>query len=83
MISAWQIRAARGALRWSARDLAQRSGLSWTTIQRIENADSGTPGLVTTLTAIRSALEGAGIVFLDDDGTGRGIRFDDAAGQNR
>lgn len=75
MITAWQIRAGRAALGWSASDVARHAGLSWKTIQRLENIDSRAAGLASTLMAIQAALEGAGIVFIDDDGNGPGIRF--------
>jgi PAS domain S-box-containing protein len=67
-----QIRAARGLVNWSVRELSDASGVSASTIRRIElevgypeNRDHG------KLCMLRSALEGAGVVFLcSADGRG-------------
>jgi PAS domain S-box-containing protein len=66
-----QTRAARALLRWSIRDLAQRSGVSHSTIRRIEAEE----GLSSSrdermLRRVRSTLEEAGIfITLLPDGT--------------
>ena len=64
------IRAARALLRWEQRDLAQASGVSLPTIKRLEV----TPGVLaahsSTVTALRTALEAAGIEFTNGDGSG-------------
>lgn len=66
MITTAQIRGARGVLNWSQGDLADRTGLSQTSIGGIEN------GLTTprenTLQLIEKAFEDAGIEFTADDG---------------
>jgi hypothetical protein len=63
LLSAAQVRAARGLLDWTARDLADRSGLSFSTVRRIE-----TPGpravRKETLLAARSAFEKHGVEFV-------------------
>ncbi len=75
MITAAQIRAARAMLRWPVRILAAESGVSVPTIQRMELV-SGIPSTLSrNLDAIRRTLEGAGIVFIDDDGNGVGVRL--------
>jgi transcriptional regulator with XRE-family HTH domain len=60
-----QIRAARGFLNWSQKDLANRSGISHPTIKRME-----TKGLSScnfgNVEAVRKALETAGISFRED-----------------
>ena len=62
-LSAAQVRAARGLLDWTARDLADRSGLSFSTVRRIE-----TPGpravREETLAAARAAFEKHGVEFV-------------------
>jgi predicted transcriptional regulator len=67
------IRAARALLRWGQGDLAQASGVSIPTIKRLENV----PGLLaahrSTVTALRRALESAGIEFIN--GTAPGVRL--------
>jgi transcriptional regulator with XRE-family HTH domain len=66
MVTGAQIRAARALIGWSANKLAQRSGLSYPTIQRAESVN-GIPRLqAPNLAAIQRALEDAGVVFLDN-----------------
>ena len=75
MIVASQMRAARALLRWSAEKLAEQSGLSWKTIQRLESAEGIPSSNVRTLEAIRSAFEAAGVIFIDEDELGPGVRL--------
>ncbi len=75
MITAEQIRAARALLRWSAQDLANRSGIGFRTIQRFES-ERGIPGSRSkNLMTIRKVLEDAGVVFIDQNGGGPGVRL--------
>ncbi|HEY9012359.1 MAG TPA: helix-turn-helix transcriptional regulator, partial [Devosia sp.] len=57
-----QVRAARGYLGWSAEQLAEHAGVSFSTVRRVE-----TPGergvREQSIAAIRKALERAGISF--------------------
>jgi PAS domain S-box-containing protein len=69
-IAAWQVRAARAIVRWSAGELAAASGVSLSTVRRIEEGH-GTN--VRLLAAVRSTLEQAGVQFrVAADGT-RGV----------
>lgn len=63
MVTSAQIRAARGLLNWTVRDLAEAAGVHRNTITRVEN-DKNEPGHA--VTAIRNALEAAGVVFVAD-----------------
>lgn len=65
-ITTAQIRGARGILNWSQQDLAQRTGISATSIGSIENGQT-TPR-ASTLETIRNTLERNGIEFLGLDG---------------
>ena len=65
-ITTAQIRGARGILNWSQQDLAQRTGISATSIGSIENGQT-TPR-ASTLETIRSTFERNGIEFLGLDG---------------
>jgi transcriptional regulator with XRE-family HTH domain len=56
-----QIRAARGLLDWTVRDLAAKAGIHRNTISAIETGKSG--GNPETLNAIKKALEKAGVEF--------------------
>jgi len=62
LISGSQVRAARGLLRWSVNELAEASGVSRSSIRRIEEED-GIPEArdVRSLQKIRAALEDAGL----------------------
>ena len=75
MITAEQIRGARAMLRWSAKQLAEQAGLSWPTIQRMESAQGVPSGLSKNLELVQRALEGAGIIFIDEDDEGAGVRL--------
>ena len=70
-----QIRAARALLRWSAEDLARESALGLSTIKRAELADDETSLTVANDSAVRRALEGAGVEFIDEDSGGPGVRL--------
>ena len=60
-----QIRAARALVGWSAADLAEKSGVSYPTIQRIDATRGPVSGRYETIEAIRRALEAAGVQFLE------------------
>ena len=75
MIVASQIRAARALLRWSAHELAAESGVSWTTIQRME-ASNGVPSATArNIEKIQKTLEAAGIIFIGENDEGPGVRL--------
>jgi transcriptional regulator with XRE-family HTH domain len=79
MLTGAQIRGARGILRWSAKELADRAGVGVQTIIRFEAVDLMPPSRSSTLLDVRSALEAAGIEFIDDDGRhGPGVRLRDS-----
>lgn len=64
-ITAAQIRGARAMLRMTQEDLAAKAGLSQRSLAVIET-ESATPRSA-TLGRLRSALEDAGIVFIETD----------------
>lgn len=72
MITREQLKMARAALGWSVRDVAMKAGVAANTVSRYEN---GSDAYGDTLAKLRRALEAAGIVFLDDDGRGPGVRL--------
>lgn len=75
MIISEQIRAARHVLRWSISDLAQKSGVSASTIKRIE-AEDGVPSCTQpNLRALRQSLEDSGIEFIGTPEDAPGIRI--------
>ena len=78
MLTGQQIRAARAMLKWTAKDLAERSGLSWDTIQRMDSSDGPLPGRAVNVDKVKRAFEDAGVIFLEDGETksgGPGVRL--------
>jgi predicted transcriptional regulator len=74
IISSRQIRAARGLLGWTRTELADRAILSVTTVADIERGDVNPK--VSTIGAITSVLEKAGIEFIRAEGErGEGVRL--------
>ncbi len=69
------MRAARALLRWTAIDLAHSSKVGVATIRRAEVVDGEIPVTLPNESAIRRALEAAGIVFIEANGGGEGVRF--------
>jgi transcriptional regulator with XRE-family HTH domain len=72
-----QIRAARALIRWSALELAERSGVGVTTIRRAELTASETKLTRVNDQAIRRVLEAAGVEFIDAGSGGPGVRLRD------
>ncbi len=72
-IGAAQVRAARGLIAWSQDRLASESGVPRRTIARLE-LEEGAPQH-RTLAAIRTALEAAGVEFIEQNGGGPGVRL--------
>ncbi|NKX40712.1 helix-turn-helix transcriptional regulator [Rhodobacteraceae bacterium R_SAG2] len=70
-----QVRAARALLKWSAKKLAEVSGVSYPTIQRLESKDGPLAGYADTHEAIRKAFEINGIQFMSSGevATGPGV----------
>jgi hypothetical protein len=69
------MRAARALLRWSAADLVRESGVSLATIHRAESLDGITAMTVANATAVRRALENAGVELIEENGGGLGARL--------
>ena len=70
-----QIRAARALVRWSAAELARASRLGLATVRRAEQSDGQTALTAANDSAIRTALEHAGVEFIDENGGGAGVRL--------
>ena len=76
MVSGAQIRAARVMLGWTQKQLAEKSGIGFTTVQRAEQSVGAVLGTVTTVRKLQSALENGGIIFLDQEAdVGPGLRL--------
>ena len=79
MITAAQLRAARALAGIDQRELAQKSGLSVPTIQRMEASDGVIRGNVDSLMKLIEALDVVGIVLIGEGTSsaqgGRGVRL--------
>ena len=75
VITQEQSRAARGLLVWSRKKLANAAKIAERTLVDFERGARGPH--VRTLARIRRALEDAGIVFIDENGGGAGVRLRD------
>jgi transcriptional regulator with XRE-family HTH domain len=75
MLTAAQIRAARALVRWDQADIARVAGVSVETIKRLEGMDGPLRVRLDTLERIRSALKEAGVLFIDENGDGPGVRL--------
>ncbi len=79
MITSAQLRAARALLGIDQKTLAELSGLSVPTIQRMEASQGNVRGVVESLTKVIEALDRAGIELLSEGATsiagGRGVRL--------
>lgn len=74
-ISSEQVRAARALIRWEQKDLADASDVSLPTIKRLEVQPGSLAAQGRTVDAIRRALETAGVIFVDENGEGPGVRL--------
>ncbi|ASJ59352.1 helix-turn-helix domain-containing protein [Sinorhizobium meliloti] len=75
MITPAQIKAARAMLDWKQTDLAAAAGLSEMSVKNVEKGQKDSR--MSTIQSIRSALESAGIIFIDQNGNGPGVRLRD------
>lgn len=73
------MRAARALLGIDQKTLAELSGVSLPTIQRMEASGGNVRGIVDSLTKVVDALNRAGVDLIGDntrsEGGGRGVRF--------
>ena len=71
-MNADQARMARAALKLSVRDVASAAKVSPNTVTRLE---AGLTVNASTIAAIRAALESAGVIFVEENGEGPGVRL--------
>jgi len=67
-----QLRMARAAVGWGVRELAAKAGITANTVTRIEK---GADAKQSTILSLRRALEAAGVIFVDENGEGPGVRL--------
>lgn len=76
MITSNQIRAARALTEMTVRDLAERSGIAFSTLVRLESAGNEIPaGNIKTIDAIVKTFEALGIEFIGTPEEGAGVRW--------
>src|SRR3954468_15047446 len=75
LITGSQLRAARALLRWNQDDLACNSRVASVTIVGAEVEDGPISVTAADARALRTALEKAGVAFIDENGGGVGVRF--------
>ena len=76
-ITASQCRAARALIGWSRKQLAQSALIAERTLVDFERGARNPLGR--TLLDIRRALEEAGVIFIDEDELGPGVRLREPA----
>jgi transcriptional regulator with XRE-family HTH domain len=60
---------------WSQEQLAAASGVSVPTVKRLEAATGLLGGREATSESLVKALEGAGAIFIEENGGGSGVRL--------
>ena len=79
MLTAAQMKAARALVGMEQKTLAERSGVSLPTTQRMEASNGVVRGVIETLMKVMGALEAAGVEFINEgaisSGGGRGVRL--------
>jgi transcriptional regulator with XRE-family HTH domain len=78
MITGAQIRMARGYLRWSAKQLAEKARVAESTIKRMEQDEGFPVARGANIEAVYKTLIAAGIEFLEDS-NGVGVRVSGGA----
>jgi transcriptional regulator with XRE-family HTH domain len=74
-VSIRQIKAARALLGWSQDDLARSSEVSIPTVKRLEASDGPLGGWDQTADKIVTAINSAGVEFIEENGGGPGVRL--------
>ena len=75
MITGAQLRAARALLKWSAKEVAEKSGVALTTVQRLEQTDGPASGRAQTHFELQRAFEAAGVEFIGSPDDKPGVRL--------
>jgi transcriptional regulator with XRE-family HTH domain len=74
-VSIRQIKAARALVGWSQEQLAEASAVAIPTVKRLEAAEGELGGRASTGAKLIEALEAAGVIFIDKNGEGPGVRL--------
>ena len=63
---------ARAALNWSTQELAAKAGVGVNTVNRFE---AGQDARMSSVEKMRNALEAGGVLFIEQNGNGPGVRL--------
>ncbi|RWK53488.1 MAG: XRE family transcriptional regulator [Mesorhizobium sp.] len=74
MIDAGQMKAARALLGWTQKDLSKASSVSEPTIKLMESRGTERSAMSNVM-AVKKAMEEAGVIFIDPNGNGAGVRL--------
>ena len=75
MITSGQIRAARSLMKWTGKELAEVSGVAFSTLMRLETGEGVPAAQAKTLDSIQKAFEKVGIEFIGTPYDGAGVRW--------
>lgn len=75
MITSGQIKAARALIGWTARELAAKADIGFSTLIRLESEEGVPSSNVRTLEAIKKAFEDQGIEFIGTSQSQAGVRW--------
>jgi len=75
LITSGQIRAARSLLKWTGKQLAEASGVAFSTLMRLETGEGVPAAQAKTLDSIQKAFEKAGVELIGSPEDGAGVRW--------
>jgi DNA-binding XRE family transcriptional regulator len=75
IVTGEHFRGARAMARLEQSELASRASVSVETIKRFERTTGAISANVATMAAVISALEAAGVIFVEENGEGPGVRL--------
>ena len=75
MVTGRQLAAARVLAGLTQGEVSERAGVSIPTLKRMEAADGLVSGIPNNIKAVMAALEAAGVIFIDENGEGPGVRL--------
>jgi transcriptional regulator with XRE-family HTH domain len=75
LITSGQIKAARALIGWTARELAAKADIGFSTLIRLESEEGVPSSNVRTLEAIKKAFEDQGIEFIGTSQSQAGVRW--------
>lgn len=75
MLTGEQIRAGRALARLEQTELAVKSGVSIATVKRLEGTKGPINANTATEASIRRALSDLGVIVIDENGEGPGVRL--------